>query len=295
MVLEDIHMFIVLAEIKNYTAAADMLYISQSSLTKRIQKLEHAAGVKLFLRTTKSVELSQFGEVFYKYAKQIQTASDACTRELHDMVSHGNSLIIGCIPSILDYDISTLIFRYMSSSGIQCQIKTRESEYLEKSLMDGSCDFAFIRDVDAALPLTSIPFMEDHMKVVVPEGHPLAGRERISIKDLQQEIFLLHPEGSRPYKNVFILCRKENFEPNVIYTDSHMRNICSMVASGMGVSLLNERLISKNVPGIRAIPIEPSPVSQISLCYSSDLELRVQQRNFLRYYKSGQWQKESAR
>lgn len=66
MVLEDINMFIVLAEIKNYTVAADMLYISQSSLTKRIQKLEQAMGVKLFTRSTKSVELSQYGQVFYK-------------------------------------------------------------------------------------------------------------------------------------------------------------------------------------------------------------------------------------
>lgn len=285
MVLEDINMFIVLAEIKNYTVAADMLYISQSSLTKRIQKLEQAMGVKLFTRSTKSVELSQYGQVFYKYAKQIQTASEACSREIQDMVSHGNSLIIGCIPSILDYNISLLIFRYMSSSGMQCQIKTEESEYLEKNLLTGHYDFAFIRDVDATLPLTSIPFADDHMMVVLPKGHPLSHRDHIYIKELRDEKFLLHPAGSRPYRNILSLCRKEKFEPNVVYTDPHMRNICSMVSSGMGISLLNEHLISKNVSGICAVPVAPAYTSQISLCYSSDSELTPKQREFLAFYK----------
>lgn len=285
MLLEDINMFIVLAEMKNYTVAADMLYISQSSLTKRIQKLERSMGVKLFTRTTKSVELSPYGQVYYKYAKQIQTASEACTREIQDMISHGNSLIIGCIPSILDYNISLLIFRYMSSSGIQCQIKTEESECLEKNLLEGHYDFAFIRDVDTTLPLTSVPFAEDHMMVVLPKGHPMSHREHIYIKELRDEPFLLHPRGSRPYRNVLSLCRKEKFEPNVVYTDPHMRNICSMVASGMGISLLNEHLISKNVTGICAVPVAPAFTSRITLCYSSESEPSAKQREFLTFYK----------
>lgn len=285
MLLEDINMFIVLAEKKNYTAAADILYISQSSLTKRIQKLEQSIGVRLFARTTKSVELSQYGQVYYKYAKQIQTASEACTREIQDMISHGNSLIIGCIPSILDYDISVLIFRYMSSSGMQCQIKTEESEVLEKNLLEGNYDFAFIRDVDTMLPLTSIPFARDHMMVILPKGHPMSHRDHIYIKELREEKFLLHPVGSRPYRNILLLCRREKFEPNVVYTDSHMRNICSMVASGMGISLLNEHLIAKNVPGICAVPVVPEFISQITLCYSSEFGPTQQQREFLAFYK----------
>lgn len=285
MILEDINMFITLAEMKNYTVAADMLFISQSTLSKRIQRLEQSVGAKLFVRTTKSVELSQYGQIYYKYAKQIQAASESCTREIQDMISHGNSLIIGCIPSILDYNISDLIFRYMSSSGIQCQIKTERSEALERNLLDGHYDFAFIRDVNATLPLVSIPFAEDHMMVILPKGHPLSHREHIYIKELRNEKFLLHPVGSRPYRNVLSLCRKEKFEPNVIYTDSHMRNICSMVASGMGISLLNEHLISRNVTGVRAVPIIPGFPSLITLCYSADAELTPQQREFLSFYK----------
>lgn len=285
MVLDDIHMFIVLAEKKNYTIAADILYLSQSSLTKRIQKLEHSLGVKLFVRTTKSVELSQYGQIYYKYAKQIETASEACTREIQELISHGNSLIIGCIPSILDYDISHLIFQYMSSSGTQCQIKTAESEVLEQKLLEGHYDFAFIRDVDPALPLTSIPFAQDHMMAILPKGHPLSHREHIYVRELRHEKFLLHPEGSRPYRNILALCRKEKFEPNVVYTDSHMRNICSMVASGMGISLLNEHLISKNVPGICAVPVAPEFLSRITLCCSSEYQPTKQQREFLAFYR----------
>lgn len=284
MLLEDINMFLVLAEMKNYTIAADMLYISQSSLSKRIQKLEQSAGVKLFTRTTKSVELSSYGQVYYKYAKQIQTASEACTRELQDMISHGNSLVIGCIPSIVNYDISQLIFRYMSSSGMQCQIKTESSELLEKKLLDGSYDFAFIRDVNPTLPIKSLHFVEDHMMAVLPKGHPLSHRDHIYIKELRHEKFLLHPVGSRPYRKILSLCRREKFEPNVVYTDSHMRNLCSMTASGLGVALMNEHLITKGIEGICAVPIAPAITSTITLCYCADRELTAQQRDFLNFY-----------
>lgn len=285
MVLEDIKMFIVLAECKNYTNAADALYISQSSLSKRIQKLEQAAGVKLFTRTTKSVELSQYGAIYYKYAKQIQTAWEACTREIQESLSHGASLVIGCIPSITQHAIPTLIFQYMSESGHQCRIQTERSSILEQQLLEGKLDFAFIRDVNASLPLQALPFVTDRMMVVLPRRHRLSNRQTIFIKELSREPFLLHPKDTRPYNKVLTLCHKEKFEPNVVYTDSHMRNICSLVASGMGISLLMEPLIPADIEGICTVPLAPEVTSQITLCYAADRQLTQQQRNFLSFFR----------
>ncbi|MGN0984009.1 MAG: LysR family transcriptional regulator [Gemmiger sp.] len=285
MLLEDVNMFIVLAEYKNYTNAAEALYISQSSLSKRIQKLEQSAGVKLFTRTTKSVELSRYGQIYYKYAKQIQTASEACTREIRECISNGNVLTIGCIPSITQYRIPTLLFHYMSESGIQCRIQTDQSSVLEQKLLNGEQDLAFIRDANASLPLKMLPFVTDHMMAVLPKSHRLAGRSAISVKELDKETFLLHPKESRPYKKVIALCRKENFEPNVIYTDSHMRNICSLVASGMGVSLLMEHLIPPDIPDIVAVPLTPEEISQITLCYAAERSPTTPQRDFLSFYR----------
>jgi DNA-binding transcriptional LysR family regulator len=286
MLPEDIHMFIVLAECKNYTNAADMLYISQSSLSKHIKKLEDSIGVKLFVRTTKSVELSQYGMIYYKYAKQIQTAAEACMREIHDTMSHGNSLVIGCIPSILQYHISAFIFRYMSKSESQCQIKTDRSIVLEEMLLNGRCDFAFIRDVNTSLPLASIPFTEDHLMAVLPKNHHLANSDEIHIKELRDEKLLLHPKGSRPYNNIISMCKNEDFEPNVIYTDSHMRTICTMVSYGMGISLLMENLIPIDVDGICAVPIAPTVTSKITLCHVLEHELTPQQKKFLSFYRA---------
>lgn len=285
MILEDIKMFLTLAECKNYTNAADALYISQSSLSKRIQRMEQAAGVKLFTRTTKSVELSQYGEIYYKYAKQIQTASEACTREIQESISHGSSLVIGCIPSITQHAIPTLIFQYMSESGVHCQIQTERSSVLEQKLLAGELDFAFIRDVNTSLPLQALPFVTDHMMVVLPKSHRLANRQAVFVKELDKETFLLHPKETRPYNKVIALCHKEKFEPNVVYNDSHMRNICSLVASGMGISLLMEHLIPPDIEGIRTIPLAPEVTSQITLCCTAERHLTTQQRDFLAFFR----------
>lgn len=285
MVLEDIKMFIVLAECKNYTNAADALYISQPSLSKRIQKLEQAEGVKLFTRTTKSVELSRYGQIYYKYAKQIQTAAEACNREMQENLSHGDSLVIGCIPSITQHAIPSLIFRYMSGSGVQCRIQTDRSSALEQKLLEGELDFAFIRDANTSLPIEALPFVEDHMMVVLPQSHRLAGRSTIAVRELSRETFLLHPKETRPYNKVIALCHKEKFEPQVVYNDSHMRNICSLVASGMGISLLMEHLIPHDIEGICTVPLVPEVTSEITLCRAAEHSLTLQQRDFLAFFR----------
>lgn len=143
------------------------------------------------------------------------------------------------------------------------------------------------------------------MNHTLPARHAVKGRPkgvfaevRFSAKDLSPRYctrllgrnFLpvwIHYDqhGGHIIFHILSLCRREGFEPNVVYTDSHMRNICSMVASGMGISLLNEHLISENVPGICAVPVIPEFLSQISLCYSSEFEPSKQQKEFLGFYK----------
>ena len=63
--------FVVLAETKNFWEASDRLYMNQSTLSKHIKSLENELGVDLFLRTTRRVELTNYGQTFLPYAKSI--------------------------------------------------------------------------------------------------------------------------------------------------------------------------------------------------------------------------------
>nr|WP_216691268.1 LysR family transcriptional regulator [Enterococcus innesii] len=117
--------FITLTKYKNYSLAAEECYISQSTLSKRIKRLEHQLGVPLFERTTKSVELSEYGEVFKPYAEKMLSLENECFQELHSMLpKNQNTLIIGAIPSLAKYHLTDLITKFILQSKVDVHVIT---------------------------------------------------------------------------------------------------------------------------------------------------------------------------
>ncbi|AZZ61064.1 LysR family transcriptional regulator [Oenococcus sp. UCMA 16435] len=278
--------FVTLAKGKNYTQAADLLYISQSSLTKRIQKIEKQLGVNLFNRNTKSVELSKYGYIYLEYAEKILQLEQECLKKIDQAVVHENSLIIGSIPSIGQYGISKEITNFIKDTGAEIKIITEPSGKLEKLLHSNQCDFAFIREVKDKKYSKQIPYAEDQMVAVLPKNHHLANLKEISISQLEKEFFLLEPKGSRPYNLCVNLCKNYGFVPNVIYTDRQIENIVDLVADGMGISLLMSKLVPKETSRIVSIPIKPTVSTSISLCYMTDANLTDLKRKFIAYIKN---------
>ncbi|MDV7718379.1 LysR family transcriptional regulator [Pediococcus ethanolidurans] len=281
---EYIETFLALATSKNYTQAADRLYISQSSLTKRIQKLESLMGVQLFKRTTKSVELTFYGEIYADYAHQINNLQIECNRKINTALTQNKNLIIGSIPSIGQYEIIDLISDFIKISDIHCQIITRPSGKLEDLLRTHQLDFAFIREVKNTQLFKKVPYTTDHMVAVLPKHHRLANKKQLSISMLNNENFLLPPLESRPYNLCVSLCEHAGFKPNVVYTDSQMENIIDFVGTGMGISLLMSKLVG-NSKNVVSVPIKPEITTDIDVCYRDDAELSDAQNHFLNYFK----------
>lgn len=75
MDLQYLDNFLALAHYRSFSAAADACYISQSSFSKRIMRLENNLGVTLFERSTRQVSLTEYGQIYLKYAQQIKTLS----------------------------------------------------------------------------------------------------------------------------------------------------------------------------------------------------------------------------
>ncbi|WP_412989579.1 LysR family transcriptional regulator [Pediococcus siamensis] len=281
MLLEYIKTFLALAKSQNFTEAADLLYISQSTLSKRIQKIETQLGVQLFDRTTKSVKLSDYGYIYLQYATKIVELENNCLEQINETVAHGNSLNIGAIPSIGQYGITQIITRFIQNSNVHVKVITAPSGKLEKLLYKHECDLAFIRDVSEEYTFQKVPYTTDHMVAVLPKNHHLANYKSIKIGQLKNDNFLLQPRGSRPYNNCITLCEHNGFTPNVLYTDDQVENILEFVASGMGISLLMEKLVDKTNPNIITVPVFPDVTSKIFLCYMPDSNLTKNKRQFI--------------
>ncbi|VDG22433.1 LysR family transcriptional regulator [Lactiplantibacillus mudanjiangensis] len=274
--------FLALAQYQSFSAAAEACYISQSSFSKRIMHLEQELGVTLFERTTRQVNLTAYGEIYLKYALKINTLSQQATDEINRRHAEDERLVIGGIPSINEYGILDLITGFIAKTHIRCQVKTAPSEELEQMLAAQTIDFAFIKDVQNTTDLTQVPYMEDHLVAVLPRQHPLAQQTSIQIKQLAQEDFIFQPVHSRPYDLCVKLCQENGFTPNVIYADRIVENILNFVKKGLGVSLLMEKLVVDDE--LVVLPITPTIVADINLCYTQKQTLNHFQQQFMTYF-----------
>ena len=282
--------FVVLAETSNFLEASERLSISQSSLSKHIKIIETELGAPLFNRTTRKVDLSEFGQLLLPYASHIVRIQNEYTSAFFNICENTKRTItIGSIPSMVQYNITDIIAKFKKNNhSITINIIQNESDKLEDMLRQNKCELAFIRQVnDVNNEFVKISYISDTLVAVFPTSHHLAKCETVSLAQLKDEDFLLLPKHTRPYNLCKSACEQNGFEPNVTFTDNQIENIIDLVVKGMGISLLMKELaIHLANSNIAIVDISPSISTQISLCYKKNVELSVAAQHFLHYVTS---------
>jgi LysR family transcriptional activator of glutamate synthase operon len=290
MEIDYIREFVVLAEKGNFLEAADCLFISQSSLSKHIKTIETELGASLFNRTTRKVALSEFGQMFLPYAKQISHIKNEYTTAFFNRLQNiSGILMIGSIPSMAQYNITDVLATFKKNHlNSTLNVIQAGSTKLENMLRQNKCELAFIRQVnDVDNEFVKIPYAVDILTAVFPIRHSLAKCQTVSLEQLKEEEFLLLPKRTRPHNLCLNACKQHGFHPKVAFTDHNLGNIIDLVVKEMGVALLMKRLaVYLSNPNISIVDISPSISTQISLCYKKDAELSDAAKHFLTCVKS---------
>lgn len=187
---ESIKTFLTLAKLKNFTLAAEHLYISQSTVTKRIAQLEDELNTKLFDRNSKEVSLTPQGIIFYDYAKRIISLEEASIKEMHSTISYTNHLRIGCTNALYETFLQPKIKQFYQSPENSVKIVIGHSNDLLLNLQDGLLDVVF-----SYLPLKKAGFeciaYETDTLVLVTNYHNLDYAQGIFQKDLKKVNYLM--------------------------------------------------------------------------------------------------------
>ena len=276
--------FAVLAQTLDFMEAADMLYISQSTLSKHIQSIESELRVPLFDRTTRKVRISKFGQMLLPYAQQITELQDNYTGILQSgRETDRDTLTVGSIPALAQYSIID-IFVSFKKSRPQSTLNVMQagSEELKEMLRHKKCDLAFIRFTDEVDDdLVKIPYSIDTLVAVLPISHPLAKQKTIPLRMLADEDFLLIEKQTYLYRLCVNACKQSGFEPKIAFTDHKVGILVDLVIKGMGVALLMKQLaLYVSNPTIAIVDVSPSVSTQISLCYLKGVELSDAAKHF---------------
>ena len=239
--VDDLRVFLVVAQAEHVTAAAGRLHLSQPTITRTLGRLEHQLGVQLFDRPGHRVRLNEFGRVLVRYAERIVGQLDAAENELTRLADpHAGPVRVGFLPSLGTWLVPDLIrlFRTLEP-GVEFVLRQATAENLAGMLSQGEVDLA----ITSPRPQLDEPagwkvLVNERLGLAVPPDHRLASRRRVSLSQVAAEPFVaFSPEaGLRQISDR--LCRQAGFSPAVAFESGEVATIRAMVGAGLGVAIL---------------------------------------------------------
>jgi DNA-binding transcriptional LysR family regulator len=286
MEIKQIQYFLSVVDSGSFSAAADDLYISQSSLSKQILALEKYLDVQLFDRSKRKIALTDAGKAFQKHAMDIHEIHEAMLLDLRDFRMTPASLSIAAIPVIAQYGITSYVAQFRRAyPKVDLVLDEREASTVLPALSQHKYELAFVRDygIDTDQYAT-LEVVRDRMMVAVSRNHDMADRKSISLAELSDENFIMFNKGTLVYELAVTACQSEGFEPRVFYSSLRGASIIGLVASNSGIALMMEKVLDyyRN-PDVLAIPLEKNIESRIVIAYLRNDPLSQSAKTFLQF------------
>ncbi len=296
--------FVVLADTRNYWAAAERLFIGESSLSKHIKTLEKTLGAPLFARTSRKVELTEFGKLMLPYAQSVAKLQYEYEAAAYRYLNQESvALNIATIPVIAHYNITDSLVQFqLNHPNVPVNIQEDDTLVVREMLLEHKCDIAIFRDSTAYLEhdpdkesrIVKVPYCTDRLVAVLPYDHPLAEEKEIRLPQLATEYFALIRPGTMPYDLCMRVCKESGFTPQVLFTSHNLEAILDMVRKGSCVSLLFQHHVTfpHNIPTMpdmpgpfAVVPISPEIQTTVCLAYRKGEKLSIPANHFLDYCK----------
>lgn len=251
---ESLKTFLLLARLKNFTLTAESLFISQSTVTKRISELEKELNIKLFLRNYKNVCLTPEGIIFLNYAKRIVELEETSAKEIHSSVKYLNHLRIGCTNALYESSVQKKIEEFYQVPDNSIKVIIGHSAELISGLQDGLLDVVF-----SYLPLQKsgfecIDYQSDNL-VLVTNYSNTEYEKGILQEDLKKIHYLMCnfalQEVGQFIRDLFPLYHQFKFEID------NSNKLIHFLKSGNYYSFIPEKMIIDlvNAKNLRIIPL----------------------------------------
>ncbi|WP_417684958.1 LysR family transcriptional regulator [Roseibium sp.] len=288
MELRHIRYFLAVADEGNFTRAAEILGIAQPPLSQQIKALETEIGTQLFRRVPHGAELTEAGRAFERIARTLPGQASEAVRQARKAAAGETGLLrLGYTgTAALNGIVPACIRAYRTGfPDVELQVTEANSLALVQALLDDRIDMAILR------PSTSDPkelteeFLTDEPLVAaLPGSHPLAQKEApIDLSGLSEDPFILTPHsvGIGLLDAVVDACRAAGFAPRPGQMASQIVSIVSLVAAGLGVSLVPRSIAQVKVAGVAFRPLTGAPrLVSLALAYRKG-RLVPPARNFL--------------
>ncbi|MEU5950699.1 LysR family transcriptional regulator [Streptomyces sp. NPDC047525] len=259
------------AEHGSFNRAAAALRLTPSAVSQHMAVLERSLGTQVVARSTRGVTLTQAGRIMVQAAESVTAELAHAQQQVERLgtgrtqltvatfTSGGRFLLPGALARLTEVHPDTVL-----------HVREGEPEDSLALVRQGAVDLALVYHFDGPLPgrvgqnsgMEWTELLSDPLHVVLPEGHRLAGHAALDIAELEAESWVLGCLKTEAYLRRY--AERAGFSPQLRGTTTDYFFARSLVAAGMGISLIPSIALSPEVPGVRSVPIkEPVPTRHI--------------------------------
>ena len=293
MNLKQLEAFVQVSESGSFSKAAKELFLTQPTISAHISSLEKELNVRLFIRNTKEVSLSDDGKDLYRYAKQITDLEKAIEERFYMDSDDGKHVIT--------IAASTIPAQYLLPKVLMCyrerypkeQIKIMETDSSEvvTQVVDHMVDVGFTGTVLEKRHCKYIPFYKDELAVITPdtpEYRILKEQNRDDIDWIKRKPLILREEGSGTRKEAEKQLKNAGISMetlDIVASIANQETIKKSVKQGMGITVLS-RLAAEDEDGLLIFPIPGADEGRdINLVYNKNYQTTRSADRFIRIVK----------
>lgn len=274
MVLDDLQAFIAVARTGSFSKAAQRLRIAQSSLSKRVQRLEAHFGMALFHRHGRGVILTESGTILLSRAEHLVREIQDIESDVRGIVSEPVGPVRVAMPPMTGPVLAPLVVSQCRAQhpGIVMHLRENTTDYIHEWLLSGEVDLALFYNPEDSADFVVQPLFSEPLFLIAPAVDAASGQAieypaDYGIDDLARLPLILPRSPHSLRILVERLCAGNGIQPNIVSESDSIRTTKGLVELGLGCTIFGRNALTDEIAQgrLRAIPFR-SPLLSWTFC-----------------------------
>ena len=263
LTLRQLQTIVALAEYGSFIATAALMKTSQPAVTRTVKHLEETLGIRLFDRSTRSVQITAAGREFAAVAARMLNdlkITVGSMRELADQ--RRGQVIVSSIMSVANGRLPAMVAAYRQSyPGVELYVRDGVHGTVIEDVRSGAADFGITYLDELPTPFVSTPLGREEFTVIVPRNHALAAKASLALTDLRGLPLVSLPGDSRTRRLIDSVAASARLELKHVVVVSLFTTMLSFVRAGIGIAIAPQSgvagLLGKE---LKAVPLRGKPL-----------------------------------
>lgn len=283
MELRHLRYFKAVAELLNFSRAAELLHVAQPALSRQIQALEAELGARLLDRNRVRVQLTDAGRTFYTHSCKILAQVDMAVASVKEVTAGQGGELIICNDWRIASQFVPATLRAFNARYPRAEVVLRDLRIHEQlaALRAHRAHLGFVvhNELVPHQDLSSLFVFKSDLLAVLPTSHPLAARRSLRLAELAGETWVGIDEKDAPgFRAIMVqICRLAGFTPRFGKSTSSLEGLLGRIASGYGIALAPEAAVQAHNPLLKFLPTDCAPLEFHAVWHRQETSVLLQE------------------